>query len=111
MPSETASFGGLFMSLLIFRIHPREFGLGRLYRWQNIVLDRGNDTGVVHRGLELLHITGYIPAFYSSNSPETYCFYYLPQEDAFCCREGTRVVYQWLNCSQTTGKALKYYQV
>ena len=39
--------------------------------------DRGYDTGTVHRGLELLGITGYIPAIQFSNSPEKYGFYYL----------------------------------
>ena len=37
--------------------------------------------------------------------------YYLPQEDAFCCPEGAKLVYQRLNCSQTTGKYLRCYQV
>ena len=78
---------------------------------QNIALDRGYDTGAVHRGLELLGITGYIPAIQVSNSPEKYGFYYLPQEDAFCCPEGAKLVYQRLNCSQTTGKYLRCYQV
>ena len=78
---------------------------------QNIALDRGYDTGAVHRGLELLGITGYIPAIQFSNSPEKYGFYYLPQEDAFCCPEGAKLVYQRLNCSQTTGKYLRCYQV
>ncbi len=78
---------------------------------QNIALDRGYDTGVVHRGLELLGITGYIPAIQFCNSPEKYGFYYLPQEDAFCCPEGARLVYKRLNCSQTTGKYLRCYQV
>ena len=40
-----------------------------------------------------------------------YGFYYLPQEDAFCCPEGAKLVYQRLNCSQTTGKYLRCYQV
>ena len=62
-------------------------------------------------GLELLGITGYIPAIQFSNSPEKYGFVYLPQEDAFCCPEGARLVYQRLNCSQTTGKYLRCYQV
>lgn len=76
-----------------------------------IALDRGYDTGAVHRGLELLGITGYIPAIQFSNSPEKYGFYYLPQEDEFCCPEGAQLVYQRLNCSQTTGKYLRCYQV
>lgn len=78
---------------------------------QSIALDRGYDTGAVHRGLELLGITRYIPAIGFSNSPQKYGFFYLPQEDAFCCPEGARLVYQRLNCSQTTGKYLRCYQV
>lgn len=41
----------------------------------NIALDRGYDTGAVHRGLELLGITGYIPAVQFPISPEKYGFY------------------------------------
>lgn len=52
-----------------------------------------------------------VPAIQFSNSPEKYGFYYLPQEDAFCCPEGAKLVYQRLNCSQTTGKYLRCYQV
>ena len=74
-------------------------------------MDRGYDTDAVHRGLELLGITGYIPAIQFSNSPEKYGFSYLPQEDTFCCPEGTKLVYQWLNCSKTTRKYLRCYQV
>ena len=78
---------------------------------ERIALDCGYDTGAVHRGLELLGITGYIPAIQFSNSPEKYGFYYLPEEDAFCCSEGAKLVYQRLNCSKTTGKYLRCYQV
>lgn len=46
-----------------------------------------------------------------SNSPEEYGFFYLPQEDAFCCPEGARLLYQRLNCSHATGKYLRCYQV
>lgn len=96
-------------SLLVLRHLERQIQNG--VPMQNIALDRGYDTGAVHRGLELLGITGYIPAVQFSNSPEKYGFYYLPQEDAFCCPEGAKLVYQRLNCSQTTGKYLRCYQV
>ena len=96
-------------SLLVLRHLERQIQNG--VPMQNIALDRGYDTGAVHRGLELLGITGYIPAIQFSNSPEKYGFVYLPQEDAFCCPEGARLVYQRLNCSQTTGKYLRCYQV
>ena len=68
-------------SLLVLRHLERQIQNG--VPMQNIALDRGYDTGAVHRGLELLGITGYIPAIQFSNSPEKYGFYYLPQEDAF----------------------------
>ena len=96
-------------SLLVLRHLERQIQNG--VPMQNIALDRGYDTGAVHRGLELLGIAGYIPAIQFSNSPEKYGFYYLPQEDAFCCPEGAKLVYQRLNCSQPTGKYLRCYQV
>ena len=92
-------------SLLVLRHLERQIQNGA--PMQNIALDCGYDTGAVHRGLELLGITGYIPAIRFSNSPEKYSFYDLPQEDAFCCPEGTKLVYQRLNCSQITGKYLR----
>jgi len=78
---------------------------------QNIALNRGNDVGAVHCGLELLGITGYISAIQFSNSPERYDFYYLTPKDAFCCPEGIKLFYQRLVCSQTAGKHLRCYQV
>ena len=96
-------------SLLVLRHLERQIKNG--VPMKNIALDRGYDTGAVHHGLELLGITGYIPAIQFSNSPEKYGFSYLPQEDAFSCPEGIRLVYQRLNCSQTTGKYLRRYQV
>ena len=50
---------------------------------QNIALDRGYDTGAVHRGLELLGVTGYIPAIQFSNSPEKYGFTICPKKMRF----------------------------
>ena len=71
---------------------------------QNIALDCGYDIGAVHRGLELLGITGYILAIQFSNSPEKYGFYYLPQEDAFCCPEGAKLFYQRLNLQKSASQ-------
>lgn len=78
-------------SLLVLRHLERQIQNG--VPTQNIALDRDYDTGVVHRGLELLGITGYIPAIQFSDPPEKYGFYYLPQEDTFCCPEDARLVY------------------
>ena len=71
-----------------------------------LALDRGYETGAVHRGLELLGITGYIPAIQFSNPPEKYGFSYDPQLDAFICPEGVPLTYHRLNCSKSTGKYL-----
>ena len=76
-----------------------------------LALDRGYETGAVHRGLELLCITGYIPAIQFSNPPEKYGFSYDPQLDAFICPEGVPLTYHRLNCSKSTGKYLRCYQV
>ena len=59
-------------SLLVLRHLERQIQNG--IPMQNIALDRGYDTGAVHRGLELLGITGYIPAIQFSNSPERHVF-------------------------------------
>lgn len=75
-----------------------------------IALDRGYDTGAVHRGLELLGITGYIPAIQFPNAPEKYGFSYDANEDAFICPEGKHLTYHRLNCNQSTGKYLRCYQ-
>ena len=76
-----------------------------------LALDRGYETGAVHRGLELLGITGYIPAIQFSNPPEKYGFSYDPQLNAFICPEGVPLTYHRLNCSKSTGKYLRCYQV
>ncbi len=70
----------------------------------------GYDTGAVHRGLELLGITGYIPTIQFSNAPEKYGFFYAQQEDAFVCPEGKLLRYHKLYCNKSTGKYLRNYQ-
>ena len=62
-------------------------------------------------GLELLGITGYIPAIQFPNAPEKYGFSYDPQRDAFICPEGVGLTYHRLNCNQSTGKYLRCYQI
>ena len=74
-------------------------------------MDRGYDTGAVHRGLELLGITGYIPAIRFPNDPSKYGFSYDPQQDTFICPMGQPLVYHRLNCNKSTGKYLRCYQV
>ena len=76
-----------------------------------LALDRGYDTGAVHRGLELLGITGYIPAIDFPNSPHKYGFTYDPDNDSFICPMGKPLVFSRLNCNKSTGKYLRCYQV
>lgn len=78
---------------------------------KRVALDRGYDTGAVHRGLELLGITGYIPGIQFPNSPEKFGFSYDQQSDSFVCPKGKRLVYHRLNCNKSTGKYLRCYQV
>ena len=78
---------------------------------EKVALDRGYDTGAVHRGLELLGITGYIPTIRFPNDPSKYGFSYNPQQDTFICPMGQHLVYHRLNCNQSTGKYLRCYQV
>ena len=96
-------------SVLVLRHLERQINLG--IPMSRLALDRGYETGAVHRGLELLGITGYIPAIQFSNPPEKYGFSYDPQLDAFICPEGVPLTYHRLNCSKSTGKYLRCYQV
>ena len=96
-------------SVLILRHLERQINLG--IPMSRLALNRGYETGAVHRGLELLGITGYIPAIQFSNPPEKYGFSYNPQLDAFICPEGVPLTYHRLNCSKSTGKYLRCYQV
>ena len=96
-------------SLLVLRHLERQINLG--IPMSRLALDRGYETGAVHRGLELLGITGYIPAIQFSNPPEKYGFSYDPQLDVFICPEGVPLTYHRLNCSKSTGKYLRCYQV
>ena len=100
-------------SLLILRHLERQKKLGVPIK--RLALDRGYETGAVHRGLELLGITGYIPAIYFSNPPEKYGISYDPQQDAFVCPEGALLTYHRLNCSKgaqrqdTSGRGCAWY--
>ena len=96
-------------SLLILRHLERQINLG--VPMKQIALDRGYETGAVHRGLELLGITGYIPAIKFNNTPEKYGFSYNQKKDAFICPEGIPLTYHRLNCNKSTGKYLRCYQV
>ncbi len=77
---------------------------------EKVALDRGYDTGAVHRGLELLGITSYIPAIRFPNDPSKYGFTYDQQQDTFICPMEQPLVYRRLNSNKSTGKYLRWYQ-
>lgn len=71
---------------------------------KNLALDAGYDVGAVHRGLELLGITGYVSLRGYHNCPIKKGFGYLPAEDVFVCPRGRhlafrRLVYKKRNCN------------
>ena len=77
---------------------------------ESLALDRGYDTGAVHRGLELLGIQGYIAAINFPNSAQKYGFTYEAITDTFICPMGQPLVFSRLNCNKSTGKYLRCYQ-
>lgn len=77
---------------------------------RRLALDRGYDTGAVHRGLELLGIEGYIPSIQFPNTPQKLGFQYDDQNDCFVCPRGQALHYHRLNCNKSTGKYLRCYQ-
>ena len=97
-------------SLVILRHLQQQMGeIGIDY--QHIALDRGYDTGAVHRGLEILGITGYIPGIDFPNSPEKHGFTYDLGKDCFICPENRELQFHRLNCNKSTGKYLHCYQI
>ena len=74
---------------------------------EKVALDRRYDTCAVHRVVELLGITGYIPAIRFPNDPSKYGFSYDPQQDTFICPIGQSLVYHRLNRNTSTRKYLR----
>jgi len=55
---------------------------------KSLGLDASYDVGAVHRGLEIMGITGYTSLRYTHNNPMKEGFIYQPDSDVFKCREG-----------------------
>jgi hypothetical protein len=55
---------------------------------QTLGLDAGYDVGVVHRGLEMLGITGYTGLRHKHNNPMKEGFVYQAGKDCFICGRG-----------------------
>jgi len=63
---------------------------------QKIGLDADYDVVAVHRGLEIMGITGYTSLRYAHNNPMKEGFIYQPDADCFKCREGESLVFSKL---------------
>ena len=66
-------------------------------------LDAGYDVGAVHRGLEIMGITGYTSLRYEHNNPMKEVFTYQPENDVFLCREGNELPFAKLIFKKGTG--------
>jgi hypothetical protein len=66
-------------------------------------LDAGYDVGAVHRGLEIMRITGYISLRYAHNNPMKEGFTYQSENDVFICREGKELTFSKLILKKGTG--------
>ena len=66
-------------------------------------LDAGYDVGAVHRGLEIMGITGYTSLRYAHNNPMKEGFTYQPEEDIFKCKEGKELAFSKLILKKATG--------
>jgi len=70
---------------------------------QKLGLDAGYDVGAVHRGLEIMGITGYTGLRFAHNNPMKEQFTYQPEEDTFICKEGKELPFAKLIFKKGTG--------
>lgn len=76
-----------------------------------ITLDGGYDIGAVHRGLELLGITGYCcPRTYQNNPMKT-GFMYNPGNDTFVCEKGHEMVFSRLVYKKGNANYFRQYKI
>jgi hypothetical protein len=66
-------------------------------------LDAGYDVGAVHRGLEIMGITGYTSLRYEHNNPMRKVFTYQSEDDVFTCKEGNELSFAKLIFKKGTG--------
>ena len=58
---------------------------------KRIGLDAGYDVGAVHRGLEIMGITGYTSLRFTHNNLMKEVFAYQPEKDVFICKQGNEL--------------------
>ena len=66
-------------------------------------LDAGYDVGAVHRGLEIMGITGYTGLRYAHNNPMKEGFTYQPEKDIFICKKDKELSFSKLIFKKGTG--------
>ena len=69
---------------------------------ENLTLDAGYDVGAVHRGLEVLGITGYVSRREFHNAAMRKGFTYLPENDCFRCVKGHHLNFEALVYKKTS---------
>lgn len=77
----------------------------------NLALDAGYDVGAVHRGLELMGITGYISCIDFSNAVLKRATRYLPEKDCFECAGGKYLNFVKLIYKKTTQNYYRLYRM
>lgn len=78
---------------------------------KNLALDGGYDTGAVHRGLEILGITGYSSLRNFHNNPMKKRFVYNPDKDCFTCQCGKELSFQRLIYKRTVQNYYRFYRI
>lgn len=77
----------------------------------NLALDAGYDVGAVHRGLELMGVTGYISCIDFSNDVLKRATCYLPKQDCFECAGGKHLKFVKLIYKKTTQNYYRLYRM
>ena len=69
---------------------------------EKLALDAGYDVGAVHRGLEILGITGYVSRREFNSAAMRKGFTYLPENDCFACMKGYHLHFEALAYKKTS---------
>ena len=80
-------------------------------RINKLALDAGYDVGAVHRGLELLGITGYVSCIDFSHDILKRNVKYLPDDDCFECPAGKRLNFIKLTYKKATQNYYRLYRM
>lgn len=76
-----------------------------------LALDAGYDIGAVHRGLELLGVTGYVSCIDFSNDILKRDLIYLPESDKFACKAGKYLDFIKLTYKKATQNYYRLYRM